>query len=666
MALIKCSECGKKISDKAAVCVHCGCPLELQPSPATEKPRRKGFVIGITISCIAVAALLVFYFVFVPGMKYKEAISLMEREEYQAAAVVFESLDDYKDSKEKFIACKYYNAVELMNVEQYEQAIVIFEELGAYKDCANRIVECNYQIAVTLMESEQFQEAITAFMALDEYKDTADRLTECRYGRALVLTNLGQYQEAMSIFESLDGYKDCSKQIEFCKQGVHYNEIAAYAEERPAEAAIAFAQMGDFLDARKRSLELWDKTAVRETLSAGAYITAAIQNNGALVVNGLIENGLFGEENWEQIVALCASNSHALVVGLKTDGTVIKQDTWEKHAVCDVSTWSDIVAISCYSQVVGLKADGTVVACCDNSYGQCEVENWSDIVAIGAGYYYTAGLKADGTVVLAGATKTCNTDSWKDIVAISVGTSHIVGLMADGTVIASGVDYKDECNVTGWSDIVAISAGTNFTVGLKADGTVVATGDNYWGQCNVTEWTDIVAISAGRHHVVALKENGTVVVAGYNVHGECEVGDWSEILIRTNATMESPAVNTNDSDNQGITEEIGQETEGSDSPKTENSQQESKDDDNTIDPDFKAAMDSYEEFMDEYIAFMEKYNKNPNNPLLLVDYANYMKEYTEVAAAFQKWEEEDLNEAETKYYIEVQTRVNKKLMDAAS
>lgn len=27
MALIKCPECGKKISDKSTVCVHCGCPL---------------------------------------------------------------------------------------------------------------------------------------------------------------------------------------------------------------------------------------------------------------------------------------------------------------------------------------------------------------------------------------------------------------------------------------------------------------------------------------------------------------------------------------------------------------------------------------------------------------------------------------------------------------
>ena len=27
MALIKCSECGKEISDRAASCIHCGCPV---------------------------------------------------------------------------------------------------------------------------------------------------------------------------------------------------------------------------------------------------------------------------------------------------------------------------------------------------------------------------------------------------------------------------------------------------------------------------------------------------------------------------------------------------------------------------------------------------------------------------------------------------------------
>ena len=32
MALIKCSECGKEISDKATNCVHCGCPITSSPA----------------------------------------------------------------------------------------------------------------------------------------------------------------------------------------------------------------------------------------------------------------------------------------------------------------------------------------------------------------------------------------------------------------------------------------------------------------------------------------------------------------------------------------------------------------------------------------------------------------------------------------------------------
>lgn len=82
--------------------------------------------------------------------------------------------------------------------------------------------------------------------------------------------------------------------------------------------------------------------------------------------------------------------------------------------------------------------------------------------------------------------------------------------------------------------------------------------------------------------------------------------------------------------------------------------------------EFKEAMDSYEAFMDEYVAFMKKYNANPNDPALLADYARYMSKYTDACNKFGKWESEDMNDAETAYYIDVQARVSKKLLEAAS
>ena len=84
-----------------------------------------------------------------------------------------------------------------------------------------------------------------------------------------------------------------------------------------------------------------------------------------------------------------------------------------------------------------------------------------------------------------------------------------------------------------------------------------------------------------------------------------------------------------------------------------------------LDPDFKAAMDSYESYMYEYVAFMKKYQNNPNDPGLMSDYVTHLSKYTEFAEAFAKWEKTEMNDAEMAYYLEVQSRVNKKLLEIA-
>ena len=79
--------------------------------------------------------------------------------------------------------------------------------------------------------------------------------------------------------------------------------------------------------------------------------------------------------------------------------------------------------------------------------------------------------------------------------------------------------------------------------------------------------------------------------------------------------------------------------------------------------EFKAAMDSYEAFMNEYVDFMKKYNSNPSDFDLLTDYADYMSKYSEFVEDFEKWDDEEMNTAETAYYIDVQARVSKKLLE---
>lgn len=84
-----------------------------------------------------------------------------------------------------------------------------------------------------------------------------------------------------------------------------------------------------------------------------------------------------------------------------------------------------------------------------------------------------------------------------------------------------------------------------------------------------------------------------------------------------------------------------------------------------INADFKEAMDAYEAFMDEYVAFMKKYQENPGDLSILTDYAEYMQKYAKFVEGFAKWENEEMTTAEASYYIDVQARVTKKLLEVA-
>ena len=85
----------------------------------------------------------------------------------------------------------------------------------------------------------------------------------------------------------------------------------------------------------------------------------------------------------------------------------------------------------------------------------------------------------------------------------------------------------------------------------------------------------------------------------------------------------------------------------------------------TIRPEIKEAIDTYESFIDEYLEFMDKYEKSNGTDLsLLVDYANFLSslsDYEEKMDALQ----DDLTDAEYWYYYEVLTRCNEKLIKAS-
>ena len=423
----------------------------------------------------------------------------------------------------------YSEAEKLLAAGDYDGAIAAFAALGGYKDSAEKLEQA---------ETEKEDARLAAEAAEEEARNAQ------AYADAETMLENGEYDAAITAYTALGDYKDSAEKIEQAEtEKEEARNAQAYADaealeaaDKSAEAAMAFGKLGDYRDARSRSLALWDTLAVRDTISAGALYTAGLKRDGTVVTVGDNSFGQCDVSGWTDIVAISAGGRYT--VGLKSDGTVVAVGD-NSYDQCDVSGWTDIVAVSeGDSHTVGLKSDGTVVAVGKNSRGQCHVSDWTDIVAISAGDRYTVGLKSDGTVVAVGDNSydQCDVSGWTDIVAISARARYTVGLKSDGTVVAVGDGYKMQ-GLGRWTDIVAVSAGGSHTVGLKRDGTVVAVGYNEDGQCDVSSWTDIVAVSAGDSHTVGLKADGTVVAVGSNSAvgwgslRRCDVGGWTDIKL---------------------------------------------------------------------------------------------------------------------------------------
>ncbi len=131
-------------------------------------------------------------------------------------------------------------------------------------------------------------------------------------------------------------------------------------------------------------------------------------------------------------------------------------------------------------------------------------------------------------------------------------------------------------------------------------------------------------------------------------------------------TVRSVEIQKSDEVNEN---EVESEPEG-EATKEEKAKENPKSREKSVDgmrPEFKKAMDSYEEFMTEYCEFMKKYKESDGTDLgLVADYADYMSKYAEWVEDFESWDDGEMNTEETAYYLDVQNRISKKLIEAAN
>lgn len=80
-------------------------------------------------------------------------------------------------------------------------------------------------------------------------------------------------------------------------------------------------------------------------------------------------------------------------------------------------------------------------------------------------------------------------------------------------------------------------------------------------------------------------------------------------------------------------------------------------------PEFKEAMDAYETFYQEYCDFLKNFDEDSADLTILTKYYQLIDELEEMDESFEEWEDEDLNDEELQYYLDVNSRVLQMLAD---
>ena len=193
---------------------------------------------------------------------YTGAINAMNSAEteadFKAAAHAFQSIADYKDSKEKAKECLEKAEVARKDAiladgkskmtgedsQAYKNAITIFKTIPDWKNSAELILQCEQKIeAIKAQEEadrlEAERKAEERKITLSKAKKKAKKITiiftpiiagiivfviilnsviipSVKYNSAVKMMNNGEYEEAIKAFEELDGYKESKAQIKEC------------------------------------------------------------------------------------------------------------------------------------------------------------------------------------------------------------------------------------------------------------------------------------------------------------------------------------------------------------------------------------------------------------------------------------------------------------------
>lgn len=487
-------------------------------------------------------------------------------DEFLHAALLFDALQDYKDSPQQAKLCR--DCAEQRKKREQEQAEKEEQEraeLAAAQEQADLLRRRQNRIALLVVAAilalcllfavvipaasdavshqkaennkQMYYEsgeqacsemdyafAAEQFQKAGIYKDATTRALECHYRNGKQLLADGDYEGAKAAFEKAGSHEDAEEYLPECNYGIG---VACFEAGDYQKAVKAFQMTGAYRDAKKwydksnyhYAIELYEAghyseaADIFQTLSdyedAGSYLqkcTDDLENREYERAEELLSEGETDEAMFLFGSIIPYKDSAVRYLELYQSGP-------QKQGRIAVSN-GDVFAVG---------EDGDLLT--TSSYLERFV-NWTDLVSICVDSSYIDvlyGLRKDGTVLAVGTDLIQEHLKYAHLVKEWTGITKLIwpdygdygmaGLRSDGTVVFAGRDKRSQKIVSEWKEITDVVIANEYIAGLKQDGTIVICGEMEEPfVSDPREWTDVAAIFTNTvGGLDAIKTDGTTL-----------------------------------------------------------------------------------------------------------------------------------------------------------
>lgn len=318
MALIKCLECNKEISDKAEACPHCGCPVNVKSkSINTGKPKKKVVVIGAAIVALCVVVIICAnlilnanpvqkYLTLVNKNKTSKAIELYEEKIKDDEELLKKLSEEEKKNIDK-IYSKYLNEEE--SYDNTQKQLSKFLKYDTSKKYANEVIEKTDALKAS-------REAYDKAVILEKENNIAGAISN--YGE--VITEDSHYEDSIEKIRILsEDYKN-----QKVKSAEAHNKNKKYDK--------AIEDIDDAINTVGSTDELEKLKEKYEKNKSEMYVKVKVTSKTVTPKNS--DNWIFS--NYVNFVFKITNNSNKAIKGV--EGTLIVYDLFDKEIIqmgCD-------------------------------------------------------------------------------------------------------------------------------------------------------------------------------------------------------------------------------------------------------------------------------------------------------------------------------------------